>query len=77
MAAPTVSGPAERSTVHGVVPEHEPDQPTKLVNESGVAVSVTDGVVNSPWQPKPHWIPSGSDVIVTSPVPLLVTVRRI
>ena len=63
-------------TVQVPVPVHAPLQPMKLDVPSGVAVNVTTAPASKDAeQVAPQVIPSGLDVTVPPPVPVLDTLR--
>ncbi len=69
---------ADRVTVVAAdVPEHEPDQPTKVEPLAAAAVSTTAWpAVNEALQVLPQLMPSGLEMTVPLPVPLLTTVSE-
>jgi hypothetical protein len=71
--APTLVSPF-RTTVHFAVPEQAPDQPEKMLEAVGLAVSVIDvpGAKVAP-QVAPQLMPPGA--LVTLPEPVVDTVR--
>jgi hypothetical protein len=76
--ATTTARPAADVTLQVVdVPEHPPDQPTKVLPVAGTAVSVTVvPEMNVPVHVDPQLIPAGVDVTVPDPVPARVTVMN-